>query len=85
MFQEAANTLCLYYPPECINGVAPPGAGAVNYINFWFGEYLQEYIYDPGNMELWELYRFTASCKKILITHIYRDKFVHRLTILNEI
>ena len=51
MCQEGYTALCWYYHPEYTNDLDPTDSGAGNQIRFWFGVYLNEWIWDDGNIE----------------------------------
>ena len=55
MCQEGYNTLCWYYHPEYTYDSDPPDSGVGNQIRFWFGVYLDEWIWDYRNLEQWYL------------------------------
>ena len=49
--QEVYNTLCWYYHPEYTYELHPSESGAGNHIRFWFGVYLDEWLWEYGNVE----------------------------------
>ena len=53
MCQEENNTHCWYFHHEYTYEQDPPDLGAVNQIMFWFGFYLDEWLWGYGNMDLW--------------------------------
>ena len=55
MFQEVDKTLCWYYNTYYKDDLDPPDAGAGNLIRFFFGVYLDEWVWDFGNVELCHL------------------------------
>ena len=61
MCQEGDNTFCWNYHPEYTDDLDPPEAGAGNQIRFWFGFYLDQQLWDYGNVELQYLGVLTAS------------------------
>ena len=63
MYWEGDDTLCCYWNPEYKYDLDPPDAGAGNQIRLWFGVYLYEWIWDYGNVDLWNLGLFPAYHK----------------------
>ena len=61
MCQEGDNTLFCHFHTEYTYDLYPPDAGAGNQIRFWFGFYLDEYLWDYYNVELWYLGLFLDS------------------------
>ena len=61
MCQDVDNTLFWNYHPEYTYDLDPPDAGAGNQIRFWFGVYLDEYLWDYENVKLCYLGLFPAS------------------------
>ena len=51
MCQKGYNTLCSYYHPEYTYDLDSPESGAGNQIKLWFGVYLDEWLWDYGNVE----------------------------------
>ena len=51
MCQEEYNILCWCYHPEYTYGLDPPESGAGNQIRFYFGVYLDEWLWDYVNVE----------------------------------
>ena len=70
MCQYGGYTLCFYFPTYYSDYLASPDAVAGNKINFWFIVYLYESVWGSGNLGIWQLGKFPASCKQTLITHI---------------
>ena len=62
MCQEVDNTPFQYCNPDFSDDLDPPDAGAGNHIRFWFGFYLDKWLWDYVNVELWYLGLFPASC-----------------------
>ena len=63
MFKEGLKTLCWYYHPEYTDDLYPPDAGSVNHIRLWFVVYLDEWLWDYGNVELWYLYLISSPTR----------------------
>ena len=61
MCQQGYNNLYWYYHPDYTYEQDTPELGAGNQISFWFGVYLDEWIWDYGNVEQWYLGLFHAS------------------------
>ena len=55
MCQEGDNTLCWHCHPEYTDEYDTPDVGPGNQIRVWFGVYLDEKIWDYGNVEIWYL------------------------------
>ena len=88
MCQEGYNKLCCYYHHECTYDLDPTDSGAGNQIRFWFGVYLDEWIWDYGNIEQWYLGLLPASYEQILINYIRTKAWIqvfHSLGLLREI
>ena len=54
MCKYGSNTICWYHPIEYTDDLDPPDAGTGKQIKFWFGVYLHEWIWDSGNVYLWQ-------------------------------
>ena len=59
--QEGCTTLCWYYRPGYTYYLNSPDSGARNQIRFWFGFYLDEWLWDYGYVEQCYLGLFPAS------------------------
>ena len=82
MCQYGYNTLCCYYHPKYTYDLDPTDSVAGNYIRFWFGIYLDEWIWYYGNVELWYLVLFPTFHLKILITNILAKSWIKVFQIL---
>ena len=60
MCQEEYNTLCWYYHPDYTYDLDPPDSSAGNQISFWFGVYLDYWLWDYGNVDQYYLGPFLA-------------------------
>ena len=88
MHREGDNTPYWYHHPEYIDDLDPPDSGTGNQIMFWFGFYLDEWIWDYVNVELWYLVLFPDSQKRILTTHLLikaRRQVFHSMNLLRSI
>ena len=70
MCQVGYNTLCWYYHTEYTDDLDPSDTGTGNQIIFWFGIYLDEWLWDYGNAELWYFGLFPDSHWQIFITNL---------------
>ena len=61
VLKEVDRNFFCYYHPECTDDLDTPGAGAGNYIRFWFRVYLDAWLWDYGNTELWYLVLLNVS------------------------
>ena len=59
--QEVDSTFCWHCHPKYTSDLDTPEVGAGNQIRFWFGVYLDEYLWDYGNVELYYLGLLSAS------------------------
>ena len=88
MYQDKYNTLFWYYHPEYTYDLDPPDSGTWNQIRFWFGVYLDEWLWDYGNVEQWYLGPFPDSNERILINCLLTKEWIqvfYRLTLLGDI
>ena len=76
MCQDGANTLFWYLPTEYKDDLDSPDSGGVNQIKLWFEVYLYEWFWDSIKLQLWQLGRFPASHKQILITHLLTKAWI---------
>ena len=72
MCRRSANALCWYTPPDYTDDLSPVDAGMGAQIKYWFGVYLDEWLWENENIDEWESGRFPASRKRILITHLLK-------------
>ena len=70
MCQEGNIKICWRYPTDYKDDLASIDSGAGNKIKFWFRVDLNKWIWDYGNLEIWELGRLSDSNEKFLISHI---------------
>lgn len=68
--KDVANAKVWFYPPNFTDDLAPVDAGLGQQIKFWFAHYLDEWLEDDNNIDLWESGQFPASQRRILVTHI---------------
>ena len=87
-WNKSYNTLFWHWPTEYISGLSPPDADSGKNTKFWFGVYLDEWLWDSENVDIWEEVRLTASHKWILISHLLikaQRTFFHSLTLSQNI
>ena len=49
--------------------LAPPDAGLIDMIKYWFGIFIEQWIWEDEKIDHWEGTK-TASERRILITHL---------------
>ena len=65
-------TLPPYTPPDYTDDLSPVDAGIGAQIKYWFGVYLDEWLWENENIDKWESGRFHPSRKRTLITHLLK-------------
>ena len=61
MCQEGDNAHCWYCHLEYTDDLDPTDSGAGNQVRFWFGVYLDEWLWGYGNVDIWYFGLFPAS------------------------
>ena len=62
------RSLCHLLPTNIMDDLAPPDAGIIALIKYWFGIFLYQWLREYENIDCWEG-TTTASERRILITH----------------
>ena len=79
--EEVSNNLFWYYPPDYENDLAHPVSSAGKQIKLLFIVYLDEWLCDTVNVELWDSGLFPDSRNKILVAYllikVWRQFFSH--------
>lgn len=60
-------TLPPYTPPEYTDDLSPVDAGIGAQIKYWFGVYLDEWLWENENIDKWDLAGFTHLERELLL------------------